>query len=194
MFFHDKPGWGIALRIVLVLLLIGGIVFVTRAAFYKGVAAGAGKTGPGYMTFSGDDNMMDFHHKEGYMDDYGKSGEMFYHHPGKTMPHSGYTGSMGHYSGYAGRMGHYSGGGFGTGLFHFFFGILGFFLLVKLIFGFGGMGMYRYGPKGWGPGGRGYHGGHYRHHRCYCPECTGEGDEEVTPEKAPASKTKKKST
>ena len=199
MFFHDKPGWGVALRIGLVLLLIGGMVFVTRAAFYKGVAAGAGNMGPGYMTFSGDDDMMEFHHDDGHME----SGDMFFHHPGNTMPHSGYAGSMGHYSGhagpmgqysgYAGRMGHHSGGGFGTGLFHFIFGILGFFLLVKLIFGFGGMGMYRYGPMGWGPGGRPYHGGHYRHHRCYCPQCSSERDEEGTPEKGPASKPKKKS-
>ena len=193
MFFHDKPGWGIALRIVLVLLLIGGMVWVTRTAFYKGVAAGTGKMDPGYMMSSGDDDMMESHHKDGFMDDYGKSGEMFFHYKGKTMPHSGYAGSMGHYSGYAGRMGRHSGGGFGTGVFHFIFGILGFFLLVKLIFGFGGMGMYRYGRMGWGPGGRGYHGGHYRHHRCHCPECSGEGDEDVTPEKAPESKTKKKS-
>ncbi len=200
MYFHDKPGWGIALRIGLVLLLIAGMAWVTRAAFYRGVAAGAGNMAPGFMAFSGDDDMMDF--QDGHMDNYGKSGEMFFHHPGTARPFSGTAGPMGHYSGYAGQMGHYSGyaspmsyhsgSGFATGFFHLLFGILGFFFLVKLIFGFGGMGMYRYGPMGWGPGGRGYHPGHYRHHRCHCPACSGEGDEEVTPEKAPASKSKKK--
>ena len=183
MFFHDKPGWGIALRIVLVLLLIGGMAWITRAAFYKGVASGAGKVGPGFMMHSGDDDMAEFHHQDGYADYHGNSGYMSSHHPGTAMPHSGFGGPMGYRSGR----------GFGTGAFHFLFGILGFFLLLKLIFGFGRMGMHRYGPMGWGPGGRGYHGGHYRHHRCHCPECSGEGDEDVTPEKAPESKTKKKS-
>ena len=182
MFFHDKPGWGIALRIVLVLLLIGGMVWITRAAFYRGVSAGAGNVGPGFMMFSGDDDMMDFHHQDGYGDYHGKPGYMFSHHPGTAMPHSGYTSPMGFHSGR----------GFGTGAFHFLFGILGFFLLLKLIFGFGSMGMHRYGPIGWGPGGRPYHRGHYYHHRGHCPHCSEEHDENEAPQKDKVSKPKKK--
>ena len=192
MYFHDKPGWGIALRIGLVLLLIAGMAWVTQAAFYRGVAAGAGNMTPGFMAFSGDDDMMDFHHQDDYQDFYGKSGDMFFHHPDTARPSQGFCGPMGHYSGYTSPMSYHPGSGFATGFFHLLFGILGFFLLVKLIFGFGGMGMYRQGPMGWGPGGRFYHPGHYRHHRCHCPECSGEGDEDATPEKAPPSKSKKK--
>ncbi len=176
MFLHNKPGWGIALRIVLVLLLIGGMVWVTRAAFYRGVAAGAGNMAPGFMAFSGDDDMMDYHHQGDYQDFDGKSGEMFFHHPGTARPSHGFSGPMGHYSGYTSPMSYHSGSGYATGFFHLLFGILGFFFLVKLIFGFGGMGMYRQGPMGWGPGGRFYHPGHYRHHRCHCPECSDEGE------------------
>jgi hypothetical protein len=181
MFFHDKTGWGIALRIVLVILLIGGMVWITRAAFYQGVAAGAGRVGPGYMMFSGDDDMMDFHHPEGYQDNYGKSGEIFSHHPGTFRPYALSTGPMGYHSG----------GGFATGAFHFIFGILGVFLLIKLIFGFGSMGIHRYGPMGWDPGGRFYHPGHYYHHRGYCPCCCGEHEKDQTPKKAPEDKPKK---
>jgi len=175
MNFHDKPGWGIALRVVLVLVLIGGMFWVTKAAYYQGLAAGAGKAAPGYMMFSGGEDDFDFHHMDGYRDHYQNSGGMFYHHPGKTTP----------YGGYPGHMGYPSGGSFASGFFHLLFGVLGFFLLARLIFGFGGM--HRYGPMG-----PGYHGGHYRYHRCNCPECAGEGMEEKAPEKAPASKTKKK--
>jgi hypothetical protein len=183
MFFHDKPGWSIALRIVLVLVLIGGMVWITRAAFYQGVAVGAGKVGPGYRMFSGDDDMMNFENQDGYHGEYMNSGNMLFHHPGAVRP----------YSGFAGPMGYHAGGGFATGAFHVIFGILGFFLLVKLIVGFGGMGMYRYGPMGWGPGGRGYHTGHHRHHDGHCSCCAGEHDEAGAPEKAPEGKSKKKS-
>jgi len=184
MFFHDKPGWGIALRIVLVLVLIGGMAWITRAAFYRGVAAGTRNVGPGFMMFSGDNDMEDFHHQDGYQDYHGNSGYMFSHHPGTARP----------YSGFGGPMGFHSGGSFGTGAFHFLFGILGFFLLLKLIFGFSGMGMHRYGPMGWGPGRRPYHPGHYYHHRGHCPHCYGEHGEDEAPEKAQESKPKKKSS
>ncbi len=182
MFFHDKPGWGIALRIFLVILLIGGMVWITRAAFYRGVAAGAGKMGPEYMMLSGDEDMMDFHHPEGFQDDYGKSGEMFFHHPGNSRP----------YARSAGPMGHHSGGSFTSSGFHMLFGFLGFLLLIRLIFGFGGVAMHRYGPMGWGPGGRGHHARHYYHHRDHCSCCCGEHDEEKAQEKAPEKKPKKK--
>ena len=33
MFFHDKPGWSIALRVILVLLLIGGVVWARPGSF-----------------------------------------------------------------------------------------------------------------------------------------------------------------
>lgn len=192
MYFHDKPGWGIALRIVLVLLLIAGVAWIARTAFYKGIAAGSVKMGPGYMMSSDYDDEMEFHHMDDYKDYDVKPGEMFYHHPGTTGSFHGFSGPMGHHSGYSSQMNYYSRGSHGTVFFHMLFGILGFLLLGKLIFGFGSMGMFRYGPMGWGPGGRGYHGGPYRYHRCHCPECSGEGDEEQAAEKAPASKSKKK--
>jgi len=192
MKFHDRPGWGIALRVVLVLLLIGGVVWTTHAAYLYGMAAGAGKTGPGYAMYADHDQMMDFHHQDGDYDEmmeshhqdgdqdyYHHSGEGFSHHPGSYSHHGGYAGRMGHYSGHAGPMGHQSGGGFGTGVFHFIFGILGFFLLVKLIFGFGRFGMHRYGHMGWGPGGHGHHQG------CQCNCNCGEHEEEKAPEEKP---------
>lgn len=157
-FFHDKPGWSIALRIVLVLLLIEGLAWITRAAFYQGVAVGTGKVNPGYMMFSEDDDMMDFHHPDGDEFHDGFSGYMFSHRPGSTRP----------YTGYGGPMGHHSEGSFISGFFHLLFGFLGFLLLIKLIFGFGGVGMYRYGPMDWGPGRQGHHGQHHHHHRCDC--------------------------
>ena len=184
MFFHDKPGWGIALRIVLVLVLIAGMAWITRAAFYQGVAAGARNVGPGYMMFSGDNNMEEFHHQDGFENYYGDSGYTFSHHPGTARP----------YAGFGGPMGFHAGGSFGTGAFHFLFGILGFFLLLKLIFGFGGMGMHRYAPMGWGPGRRPYHPGHYYHHRGHCPHCYEEHGEDEAPEKAQESKPKKKAS
>jgi len=41
MFFQKKPGWAIAFRIIMVLVLIGGVVAITRGAFYMGYQRGA---------------------------------------------------------------------------------------------------------------------------------------------------------
>jgi len=41
MFFQKNPGWAIAFRIIMVLVLIGGVVAITRGAFYMGYQRGA---------------------------------------------------------------------------------------------------------------------------------------------------------
>lgn len=185
MFFQDKPGWGIALRVILVLLLIAGLAWALQAAFYKGYAVGAARTGPGGMMFLDEGYDMEFDRGEIFSGSFGERGGMFFHHTNSFRPYHGYAGGMG----YPGGMGYSPHGSFGVGVFHVLFGILGFFLLAKLIFGLGGMGRFhRYGPMGWGPRGKGYHPGHYYHHSGGCPCCSGEEGEAEAPEEKPKKK------
>lgn len=169
MFFHDKPGWGIAFRILMVVLLVVGIAALSRYAFYRGYSAGVG-TVPDGMAFS------KFHDTDSPM---GFSNRFEY------MPHQGFPGSM-HDQGYLGGMHYPTRVGFGGSGLHILFGILGFFLLVKLIMGMGGHRMYHRGP--------GYY-GHFRHHphhgpyHCECENCR-EDQVKEEPEKK-SSKSKK---
>jgi len=178
MFFHDKPGWAIALRIVLVLILIGGVAWAVQAAFYKGYAVGAGKDGYGSPMPFADGDEMGFHHQDTYFGHQRDSRAMLYHHPGANKPFHGYSGGMGYSSSH----------NFGGGFLHIILGILGLFLLGKLIFGFGGMRTYRR----YGPGGRGRHYGHYYHHPGHCPCCSEEGLDEEVPETSAETKTTRK--
>ncbi len=134
---------------------------------------------------------MEFHRGEMFSGPYGEMDGMYFHHAEGYNPHfgprigRGYAGGMG----YPGGMGYSPHGSFGVGVFHVLFGILGFFLLAKLIFGLGGMGRFhRYGPMGWGPRGKGYHPGHYYHHTGDCPCCSGEDGEAEAPEEKPKKK------
>ncbi len=180
MFFQDKPGWAIALRVVLVLILIAGAVWAVQAAFYKGYAAGAGKDGYRSAMYFGDGDEMGFHHQDSYFGYDKGSKDMHFHHPGASRSFHGYPGGMGYPTFHS----------FGGGFFHIIFGILGLFLLGRLIFGFGGMSMYhRYGP-----GGKGRHYGHYYHHAGHCPCCSEEDLDEQAPEAAAESKPTKKTT
>lgn len=167
MFFNDKPGWGIAFRILMVVLLVVGIAALSRYAFYRGYSAGV-STGPDGMVFSrfhDTDGPMVFHCKPGY------------------MPHQVYPGSM-HNQGYPGGMHYPSMVGFGGSGLHILFGILGFFLLAKLIMG--GRRMYHRGPGYYGH--HRYHPHHGQHH-CEC-DCCREDQVKEEPETKP-SKSKK---
>jgi hypothetical protein len=175
MFFHDKPGWGIALRIVLVLLLIGGAVWVTRAAFYQGYAAGVKQNGYQSGMFFGDGDKMESHHMDEFMTQQGYSNGMFFHHQGGSQFYRGYPGTMG----YPAR------GGFGMTAVHFLLGILGVILLFKLVMGRGGMRYYGHRWMARDAEGKLYPHAPYYHHHCQCPCCTGEDGDQQTPE-APA--------
>jgi len=45
MFFYRNPGWGIGFRILMVILLIAGGIFLARSAFQAGVLQGAALEG-----------------------------------------------------------------------------------------------------------------------------------------------------
>lgn len=167
MFFHNRSGWGIAFRILMVLLLIAGAIALTRVAFYKGYTIGAQAGGKDYSGYQGKEKPLDYHYQKEY------------------LPQKGYLPQHGYYSGK-----HYPpGGGFGGGALHIILGVLGLFLLVTLILGFGGMSMYhRYSPIGWG-----YRGpGHYYNHHGHCPYCSGDHLDEEAPEVVEEKKPKKK--
>ena len=99
MFFHDKPGWGITLRMDLVLVLIAGMAWVTRAAFYRGVAVGAGQMGSRLFGLL-----------RGWEDGWITTIRMvlrtLWQFWGNVLPPSGHSQAI---SGQSGPMGHYSG-------------------------------------------------------------------------------------
>jgi len=183
MFFHDKPAWGIALRVILVLILIGGAVLAVRSAFYRGYAVGVGTAGSGSPFFFRDGNQLDFHHQDELMPGHMDPDDMFYYHQGSWMGPQAYPGMMG----YPSR------GGFWSGGLHILLGMLGFFLLAKLILGFGYRSWYWGGMMARDPEGKYYHHPHFYHHRCGCPCCSGNDPEEKVQE-APAEEKPAKKT
>ena len=82
MFFQKNRGWGIAFRIIMVLVLIGGVVAITRGAFYMGYQRGA----------AGEVNDLDSEFM--FHDDWGTKGD--YPHMrypgGHSMMYRGYPG------------------------------------------------------------------------------------------------------
>ena len=83
MFFKNKPGWSIALRILLVVLLVGGVYALTRGAYYKGYNSGL-KTETGEISkFTEKESPLTYHHKSEYMP-----------HKSGYMTHQGYPGGM----------------------------------------------------------------------------------------------------
>jgi len=172
MFFHKNPVWGIVFRILLVVLLIGGVFAITRGAFYRGYAVGVGARGADLSRFSHDPGDMMFSNQRGVTPFYGYPGGMDFH----------------------------SRGGFGVGIWHILFGLLGLFLLVKFIMGFSYMSMYSRWDKHGDPEGKGYrmvppwfHSPYYWHHQRYHDECCCDDEkEEAAQEPAAPEKPKKK--
>lgn len=186
MFFQKNPGWGIVFRIVVVLLLIGGVFALTRFAFVRGYSVGLGTSGSEFSEYYDHDGPMRFHDQDviPHMGCLPQQG---------FMPHKGYLPQQGFMPqmGMSGGMYYPSQVGFGGGVLHFLFGILGLVLLVKLILWITGMGMY--GPRRHYIH-RGHHMGHPyygSHHRCQC-ECCNEDQPEGEPEEAPKEKGSKK--
>ena len=174
MFYHNKPGWGIALRILLVLLLIGGVIAVTRAAYFKGYYTGIGTGGIKSTKFYEDSDKMPFQAdstKKEFQKDSDKMefyGQPYYGQKG-YMPQHYYPGSM-HYPS--------RGGFFGIGTLHVILGILGLIVLVKLFMGFSGRRMYLHRMMHGDPDGKRYHRyPPYFHFPYYCPYCSGEHPE-----------------
>jgi len=181
MFFHKRTGWGIAFRIFMVLLLIGGVVAITRGAFYKGYSIGASQSQNDISMF-----------KDGR--------ESFtFHDPSGTMFHKSYPGGM-YQQGYPGSMYYPSHVNFGGAALHILFGILGLFILGKIFMGFTGMGMYHRrmmyrdpDGKGYGPYPPFFHHPHFGwHHRYYDENYGNDEAEEEAPDPAVKGKTKKK--
>jgi len=193
MFYHNKPGWGIALRIFLLLLLIGGAIAVTRAAYIKGYHTGLGTEGIKSVKFYGDSDKKpfqadstkkDFQKDSDKMEFYGQQGYKTYYGQKGYMPQHYYPGSMYYLS---------RGGFFGIGTLHVILGILGLIVLVKLIMGFSGRRMYRHRMMHGDPEGKRYHRyPPYFHFPYYCPYCSGEHPEEESPEADEDKKSKKK--
>lgn len=169
MFFQRKSGWGIAFRIIMVLVLIGGAVAITRGVFYMGYQRGA----------AGEVENLD--------------GSFMFHDRWGTkgyMPHMGYPG--GSYMMHRG----FFGGSILPFLFILFGGI--FLVKMIFGAGMYRRGMKPGGPDGKGPGMYPpyfyRHPHHWRHHgyRCDCgceddPEAEGKepvGEEESADKKS----------